>query len=369
MKKHLIAAAALATLSTAAFAQSVTVYGTVDLGLQSINKTDSSGLRRTAVESGGLSPSIFGFRGTEDLGGGLKANFNLEGHLAADSGAAQQWGGLFARQANVSLSSSAGSITLGKQYTSAVLAYAATDPRGLKETNSGLIAWATSQHPLTTSHTVTAPGNTNIPIDVFVSNAVGASTTVGKVNLSAQYAFGEQAGDQSRNSAISLGAVYADGPLTLSTGYQNQKGNAANTALSQNKKAFIGVGYKFGAATVKANYLDTKSNHATTGAEEYNHKVAGFGIDYATSAKNTVTVAYYDTKNKATGAVDDDAKTTVLSDEYSLSKRTTLYATLATSKHGRNYTGGSAFANATANFIASSNVTQTQYLLGVRHTF
>jgi predicted porin len=369
MKKHLLALAALAAISGVAVAQSnVTIYGTVDLAVQSMSKVDTAGARRTALESGGLSPSILGFRGTEDLGGGLKASFNLEGHLAADSGAGQQWGGLFGRQANVGLSSSLGSLTLGKQYTAAVLAYAATDPRGLKETNSGLMAWATSQKPLTVDHSGTDPINNQVPIDVFMANAITASTQLGPVSLSAQYAMGEVKGQTSANTAQSYGAVYSANGLTLSAGFQSQNGNNVNTDKDKNSKTFGGIGYKFGPATVKANYLQTKSYNANA-AVAYEYHIAGFGVDYATSAKNSVTVAYYDTKNKVAGTSGDTSKVLILSDEYALSKRTTLYATYANGKQGVNYTGGSAFGNATAAFPATANTTASQWLLGVRHTF
>jgi predicted porin len=363
MKKHLIAAAALATLSTAALAQNVTVYGIVDMAVNSLNKTNANGLRNTTLDSGGMSPSIFGFRGTEDLGGGMKASFNLEGHIAADTGAGQQWGGLFGRQANVGLSTSAGSITLGKQYTAAVLAYAATDPRGLKETNSGLMSWAFSQKPLTVDNTANGSQNTNVPIDVFMANAVGVSTQVGKLSLSAQYGAGEAAGNTSQNAAYSVGAVYADGPLTLSAGYQKQNGNNANTSINENAKTTVGAAYKFGAATVKVNYLDTSSNN-TSGVEAFNYRVTGLGVDYPLNAKNTLTVAYYNAENKAASAsATDDSKTWIVSNDYSLSKRTTLYGLVSGSKQGAGYTGASASGTAAA------GVTQTLFQAGVRHTF
>ena len=87
MKKSLIALAALATVATAAQAQSsVTLYGIVDMGIMS-SKTDGAG-NVLAAQSGALSTSRWGVRGTEDLGGGLTAAFNLESEIAADAGTA-----------------------------------------------------------------------------------------------------------------------------------------------------------------------------------------------------------------------------------------------------------------------------------------
>jgi hypothetical protein len=87
----------------------VAVYGNVDLGELTQNHAPAVG-SSTSIANGGISPSIWGFRGSEDLGGGLKANFNLEGHFAADTGAAGGNGttgaaALFRRQSNVGLSS------------------------------------------------------------------------------------------------------------------------------------------------------------------------------------------------------------------------------------------------------------------------
>ena len=87
-----------AALSSAAYADSssVTIYGIVDAGVVSVsNQAVAAGGtgRDTALNTGGMSPSIFGFKGSEDLGNGLKANFNLEGHMFTTTGAGDQWGG------------------------------------------------------------------------------------------------------------------------------------------------------------------------------------------------------------------------------------------------------------------------------------
>src|SRR6185369_4744815 len=94
--------AALALLSGAASAQSsVTIYGNVDAGLLMQNHK-GSGIASPQLYNGGISPSILGFRGSEDLGGGLKANFNLESHFAVDTGVFAA--PFFRRQSNVGLS-------------------------------------------------------------------------------------------------------------------------------------------------------------------------------------------------------------------------------------------------------------------------
>ena len=113
MKKTLIALAAVAATS-AAFAQSsVTMFGIVDLGITSI---DEGNERITSVSNEGQASNRLGFRGVEDLGGGMKASFWLEGGFAADDGTAT--GGFqFNRRATLGLSGGFGEIRLGRDYT------------------------------------------------------------------------------------------------------------------------------------------------------------------------------------------------------------------------------------------------------------
>ena len=363
-----------AALSSAAYADSssVTIYGIVDAGVVSVsNQAVAAGGtgRDTALNTGGMSPSIFGFKGSEDLGNGLKANFNLEGHMFTTTGAGDQWGGLFGRQANVGLSNDMGTLTIGKQYSPAVLAFAATDPRGLKETFSGLISWALTQNPLNVG-TATAPANSNSVIDVFLANAISLSTKVGDVNLSGSYSLGGVAGNTSANSVVALGATYT-GPVTLSAAYQQDNGQMSGLTGgtgAQTKKASVGIGYTFGNATVTANYLNDKNTNPATGVELQNYDIYGLGLNYKTSAVNTATLAFYSSKNK--DAVSDTSKTWILSDDYALSKRTTLYALLAGVSTGANYSAGAAFGVANINVcLGAANGTTNADEFGIRHTF
>lgn len=372
-KTSLVALLALSAIAGSAQAQSsVAIYGVVDAGVVYVNnqKTSSGGTGSvTALNTGGVTPSIFGFKGSEDLGGGLKANFNLEGHFFAGTGQAGQWGGLFGRQSNVGLSNSYGSITLGKQYSPAVLAFAATDPRGLRETFSGLISWALTQSPINVG-TATAPANSNAPIDVFVANALALSTKIADVNLSGSYSFGENAGSNAANRVISLGAVYT-GPVTLSASYQSDNGQKlgliGGTGV-QTRKYSIGAGYVIGDATLTVNYLNNKNSDPASGAELSQYRVYGAGLNYRTSISNTATLAYYYSTNK--DGTNDNSKTVILSDEYALSKRTTLYGLVAAAKAGSGYTVGSAFGVANNNlYLATGGKTTTAVELGIKHTF
>lgn len=119
MKKSFLALAVLTAFAGVAHAQSsVTLYGIIDEGFN-VN-TNAGGKHLYNLTSGVLQGSRFGLRGTEDLGGGLKAIFVLENGFDVNSGKLGQGGLMFGRQAYVGLSSQFGTVTLGRQYDSVV---------------------------------------------------------------------------------------------------------------------------------------------------------------------------------------------------------------------------------------------------------
>src|SRR5476649_216248 len=117
MKKSLITIAVLGAMSSAALAQSnVTIYGLLDAAVVSERGGATGSV--TKLTGGVASASRLGFKGTEDLGGGLSALFVLEEGVLIDTGAQDSTGQAFNRQSYVGLSSkTAGTITLGRQYT------------------------------------------------------------------------------------------------------------------------------------------------------------------------------------------------------------------------------------------------------------
>ncbi len=348
MKKRLIAVAALVLVSGMAAAQSaVTVYGNVDLGVLTQNHAPA-GTASTTLANGGIAPSIWGFRGSEDLGDGLKAVFNLEGHFNADTGVSHP--SLFRRQSNVGFSSANfGTVLLGNQYSPAILAFAATDPRGLRENFSGLYSWAFNSGALTDGN------NGNNDAGVFMQNAISYSNTLGPVGIAGAYSLSEGKG-----AMYSLGVTYT-GPVAISAAYQST--NKPGTSERMSTLYTVGAGYTMGAFTGKLNYLRGVNKDAATLIQTSKVGVIGFGVDWKTASNNTVMAAAYYGKDKDHSA--DKTTTYILSDEYSLSKRTTLYGTLA-------------FANAKEGATARTSVilnptlpdTKTSLLnVGIKHSF
>lgn len=364
MKLKLIAGAALALVSGVAAAQSaVTVYGNLDVGVQTRNHAPD-GAASTTMENGGITPSIWGFRGTEDLGGGLTANFNLEGHFAPDTGdlvgnATTGSGALFRRQSNVGLSGGFGTVTLGNMYSPAILAFAATDPRGLRENFSGLYSWAYNSGVVNKVSGVlvgaTTP-NTNNDVGVFLQNAISYSNTIGPVGIAAGYSLSER----TRGAVYSLGATYA-GPVSLSAAYQSN--NKPNTSDRLSSIYTVGAGYTMGDFTGKLNFLRGVNKDSTTLVETSKVNVFGLGVDWKTAANNTVIAAVYFGKDKKHS--EDKTTTLILSDEYALSKRTTLYGQLA---YARADAGATLMTTVVAGGTAA-DVNTGLFNVGIKHSF
>ena len=143
LKKKALGAAIAVAIASPALAD-VTIYGIVDIGING-DSSDNDVLRVDGGEGTAIElPSIWGIKGSEDLGGGLTASFALESDLNASDGTARITGGdrFWARQSNLTLSNDMGSITLGGIYSPAILAAAAVDPRSLYESQSGLLQFA-----------------------------------------------------------------------------------------------------------------------------------------------------------------------------------------------------------------------------------
>ena len=137
LKKKALGAAIAVAISTPAFAD-VTMFGIVDIGIGNDSSDDVDFLELTGGEGRTIElPSIWGIKGSEDLGGGLTASFALESDLEASTGGTNRGGStlsnngarFWARQANISLSNDMGSLTLGRIYSPALLAIAGVDPR------------------------------------------------------------------------------------------------------------------------------------------------------------------------------------------------------------------------------------------------
>jgi predicted porin len=118
MNRSLLALALLSVAASGAQAQSVTAFGILDAAVEHVTRVGPAGSGLTRMPSlTGSVPSRLGFRGTEDLGGGLRAVFTVEQGFVPDSGGLSQGGRAFGRQAFVGLSGPWGTVSFGRQYT------------------------------------------------------------------------------------------------------------------------------------------------------------------------------------------------------------------------------------------------------------
>lgn len=340
MKKALIALAVLGLTGGAAVAQSsVTLFGVVDADVKSV-KTGS--LSQKKLDSSGLSTSRFGVRGTEDLGGGLKAGFWLESQVDTDTGVAGGGAAFWGRRATVSLSGDFGEVRLGRNKTVSRLHLEDFDPSAF----TGLGSVSTVYDRLGSGNNTSFGRADNLVSYSLPGNLGGFYAGV---DISA----GE---GTTTNKGQSVRLGYKAGPLHVSGAYANTS-NATDT--SNYKLTSFGAAYDFGVVRPAVSYTQNKymareQQILTLSATA----PLGQGLLWGsyTSAKTTGEVGY--------GTI-GTPKLFSLGYVYNLSKRTALYTTYAQLKND----GTTRFALGGAPAATANGLTSTGYDVGIRHSF
>ncbi|MDH1332972.1 porin [Comamonas thiooxydans] len=235
-----VALACLVSVPGAAFAQSkVELFGVVDVGVAHLG---GSGASKTGLSTGGANISRLGFRGTEDLGGGLKAGFWLEAGLDVDSGAGKAAGGglNFNRRSTVSLMGNWGEVRLGRDDSATFLNTLIFDPF-LTNGVGGTGAFTMLGIP-------GVPSTGGAPIQI--SNAVSyfLPQNLGGFYGQAQLAFGEQpsgAPNKREGDYRGLRLGYRQGAFNGALATGRLYGNTSDTNLTANN---VGLSYDFGVA-------------------------------------------------------------------------------------------------------------------------
>jgi predicted porin len=357
MKKSLVALAVLGAFAGAASAQSsVTLYGVIDMTLQR-NDPKASGLpSTTGVNSGHQAGSRLGFRGSEDLGGGVRAIFTLENGYNPDNGTLGQGGRIFGRQAFAGLAGGFGDLVLGRvpAFGSGTGSYdmiGVGDPFG---TGFGISSLASTF--------------STIGVTLRPSNSIlYRSPSFGGFRFGVQYSFqvladAELAGSGNNNSYVGAGASFGSGPVSLAVTYdQIRPTDAQKVAGFNDNQTHIQVGGSFDFKVVKlhAAYAQQKEQFAATSTvlpsalTAANTGIAGLAVPAGTTEDANsfavgVTVpigsgrvlASYQKRdgkeyvlNSTAGAVNVDLDRTVASVAYvhDLSRRTNVYVNYADS--------------------------------------
>jgi general bacterial porin, GBP family len=382
-----LAAALSAGCVVSAHAQSsVTLYGVIDAGL--IYTNNQGGHSAWQETSSATENTVFGLKGAEDLGGGLQAVFKLENGFNLNNGTQFNSGDAFGEQAYVGLQSSQfGTVLLGRQFDSV------NDYLGpLSAAGSGY-GGNLSAHPF---------NNDNLAADsLSLNNTVKyVSTSYAGITFGGAYSFSNNANSFSNNRAYGFGATYAHGPINVAAAYL-QMNNAGGGVLGTNPNGAVsladgsadfvaarqriwGVGgnYAFGPATVGLLWTHSQiDNMASVFAGSAGNVALNGGLRlnnyevnarYALSSALSLAGAYTFTDGAySTGGTSSSPRwhEVTLQTDYSLSKRTDLYAE-GVYQHVSGGTDGSALNNATINTLSpSSTNSQVAITVGVKHAF
>ncbi len=384
MKKSLLALAVLGAFAGAAQAQSsVTIYGIVDTGIVYTSKavntagTGSTG-SKFGLNSGVIQGSRIGFKGVEDLGGGLSALFQLETGFNNDNGAlnGQDPGAtnLFRRKSVVGLAGGFGTVLVGRQtdYADTISAYTSVNDFG------GLTgAVGHNLNRLEGTRTNNSISYTTANLSGFTGNLI--------------YGFGETAGKTTAGQSFGIGGKYDNGPLGLGINYYQSKQGAtpsdtsllstASAAAAGNsalKSLNVVASYQFGPARVYGNYSRVKQDLNTGSPTVLASKTLGaankadvyeLGTAYSLTPSLKLLGAVTHTRADFNSSSKGKLTQVSLGTDYWLSKRTDLYAFVANIR-AKDMANAGVFGDATGTAtIGSADNSQTAVAVGIRHKF
>ena len=381
MRRLAISCFTLTMLSTASIAQaqsSVTLYGEIDDALAYYNNVGHASL--VTMQGADLATNQWGIKGKEDLGGGFQAIFNLENGFDINTGKLRQGGREFGKNAWVGLSSTTlGTITIGRQLDPTV----------------DLV------QPFTADGygpAFTTPGDADNNDNTFrVDNSIKyTSPTYGGLQYELMYGLGGVAGNISSQELSSAAASYTNGGLGLAVGYIFTKndgpGGLGTADQTQNNSvtplfgsvAFVGsrlithvaAQYAVGLFTVNVRYSNAQWKPYTSFAafnrtETFN--TGATSLDYQVTSALAVNVGY--TYTRSSGASSATYNTVAAGTEYSLSKRTTVYAIGGYSHaHGTTFSADGNSVVAAGGSVgdlesSSSTPNQVAFMMGITHKF
>ena len=359
MKKTLVAIAALSAIS--AFAQSsVTLGGTVDVRL-AIGNGDTS--NKTQLSNNGIASSQFRFVGVEDLGGGLKAGFHLEAGYSPDDGTGAATsvnnqavgafnpatganpgvrpgtqGFTFNRRSTLSLMGGFGEIRLGRDYTPHFWNHTFYDPFGTNGVGSSMALTGSGGG----ATTVRASNTIAYLTPSFGGFGAQIQTYFGENNSNAAAPAGSNAG-----SGSSLRLSYVQGPINVGLAFGRTTTSTSTDVTTTN----IGGSYNLGAVAIMGLY----NVDANTGFADVKGGLIGVT---APIGSGTAKAAFSQTDNGVNGI----AKQFAIGYVYDLSKRSSVYATLATV----NNSNTSIALNGATTTVGGNS---TGFDLGVKHSF
>ncbi|MGZ8292472.1 MAG: porin [Telluria sp.] len=336
MQRKFLAAALFVSLPLVAAAQSnVTIYGIADAAVAH-EDTDVLGGSRTVVNSGNQSSSRLGFRGTEDLGNGLKAMFNIEAGYNIDTGMGDS--ALFGRRSVVGLEGGFGLVTIGREYSPIASVAGQSDILGQGFYGTNLSSFNSGRLTRRISNSVNYKSSAMSGFKVLAAYGLGETTTGPSGDL------------------MGVALEYANGPLFVGAGYHQLE----RLASGDDKEYTVGAGYKFGVVEVKGNYMVADQTGANNKYEQLN---LGAAVGVGSAGKVYINLQ----RNERAAA---RGNLVALAYSYALSKRTNVYATAA--KMSNNSAGTFGINASGVNITPPATglgADPSGYAVGVRHTF
>ncbi len=331
-----LAAAALTAVAGPALAQSsVTLFGVIDLAARSVD----NGAAIKQLAASGLNTSRLGFRGTEDLGGGLKANFWIEGQLDADTGNAT--GQTWQRRSTIGLQGAFGEVRLGRQKNPTGLNWEQSDPFG--DTGMGAAGRLQRSRDL-------------IPAGGAYNSFSRSSNSISYDTPGSTGFFGTAfvaAGEGTLGDKYTGGRVgYRAGPIFAAVAY----GVTQVTGNVDAKMLNFGGSYDLGVVKLFGMYNTTE-----VGAADQKNYLGGISAPFGPI---TLRASYQKMELEGTGIAAQSAKHATVGGDYALSRRTALYANYSKISNS----GRSNLTVATGSTLVPGTGS-SGYELGLRHSF
>ncbi len=284
---------AAVAVAGAASAQ-VTLYGILDYGYQTTTTETAAGVQTAAtsgMSTGVQSGSRWGMKGSEDLGGGLTASFQLESSITGDTGASTG----FTRTSKVAVDGGFGTFSMGVQYTPSFSLVGATDVTGTDGTTTSQLYNSVRSDSLFMYKTPSISGVT-VTLASSGDNSEGA------------------AGTSTKTAITDVAVNYAAGAMTLGVARASSQATASGVQAAATKQTTIGGTYDMGAAKLYINKMTKTTSAVDTGETNAGVKMPmGAATLYAGWGRNT-------------GTSSVSSSDYVVGADYTMSKRTNAYA-------------------------------------------
>ena len=358
MKKSLIALAVLAASGAAMAQSSVTLFGIVDTAVGYVDNANAAGDSVYGLSTSGNATSRLGFRGVEDLGGGLKAGFWLEGEIFGDDGNAAGFN--FTRRSTVSLMGGFGEVRMGRDLTpnySKTISYDLFSQTGIGQF-MGWRDWATNSDVGTTVSTADASNvRSSNMISYYTPNFGGLTAGLG-------YGFDEQTTGKA-GRYVGGYVAYDNGPLSLAASYDQRdllvNGLVAGSAVLDRDTFTLGGSYNLN--VVKLNAIVQQSKYKALGESEKVNAYA-LGVSAPVGAGEVkLQYALYDNK-----IIESKAHHISLGYVHNLSKRTAVYGTVSYMDNKDDSNLGLQAKNLSTGGPGRGE-SQTGVQVGIRHAF